>query len=395
MKLKPLRVILYAIALGAVAALAIWAFRPRPIAVDIREVTRGHFEQTIDEQGRTAVRDRYTVSAPVPGLIERIALDPGDTVARGDVVAVLRPAPPSLQDTRTQAELRERVGAAEASALRARANEARAAAAAELSRHDYARAKRLAEQGFTSRSAEDSARLVLAQQEQSVKAAQFERHAADHELEMARAALSRGMGAAALGKFEIRAPVAGRVLRVLQRSEAVVTPGTALVELGDPESLEAVIDVLSQDAPRIEPGARVRMTFSQAIPAATGRVRRVEPSARTKISTLGVEEQRVAVVADFDASVSQVVIGDGYRIDAEIVVLERDAVTLAPIGALFRDAEGWAVFAAAGGRAERRPVELGARNQRVAWISKGLEAGDQVVVYPPDTLSHGTRIAPR
>lgn len=395
MKLKPLRVIGIAIALVAVAALAIWAFRPRPIAVDIREVTRGHFEQTIDEQGRTAVRDRYTVSAPVPGLIERIALDPGDTVARGDVVAVLRPAPPSLQDTRTRAELRERVGAAEASALRARANEARATAAAELARNDYTRAKRLADQGFTSRSAEDSARLVLEQQEQAVKAAQFERHAADHELEMARAALSRGTTASALGKLEIRAPVAGRVLRVVQRSEAVVTPGTALVELGDPDSLEAVIDVLSQDAPRIEAGARVRMSFSQAIPPATGRVRRVEPSARTKISTLGVEEQRVAVVADFDASASPALIGDGYRIDAEIVVLERDAVTLAPIGALFRDAEGWAVFVAADGRAERRPVELGARNQRVAWITKGLQAAEQVVVYPPDTLNHGVRITPR
>lgn len=395
MKIRPVRALLLAVAVAALAALALWAFRPQPVAVEVREVATGRFEQTIDEQGRTAVRDRYTVSAPVPGLIERIALDAGDTVARGDVIAVLRPAPPALQDMRTQAELRERVGAAEAAALRAKANEARASAAAELARQDYARARRLAEQGFTSRSAEDSARLLLTQQEQASKAAQFESHAAEHDLEMARAALTRGARGTAPGRLEIRAPVAGRVLRVMQRSEAVVAPGSALVELGDPASLEAVIDVLSQDAPRIEAGAKVRMSFSQAIAPATGRVRRVEPSARTKISTLGVEEQRVAVVVDFDAASTPAVVGDGYRIDAQIVVLERDAVTLAPVGALFRDAGGWAVFVASGARAERRAVQVGARNQSMAWIERGLDAGERVVVYPPETLREGVRIAPR
>lgn len=395
MKIRPVRALLLAVAVAALAALALWAFRPQPVAVEVREVATGRFEQTIDEQGRTSVRDRYTVSAPVPGLIERIALDAGDAVARGDVIAVLRPAPPALQDTRTQAELRERVGAAEAAALRARANEARASAAAELARQDYARAKRLAEQGFTSRSAEDNARLVLTQQEQASKAAQFESHAAEHDLEMARAALTRGARGTNPGRLEIRAPVAGRVLRVMQRSEAVVAPGSALVELGDPASLEAVIDVLSQDAPRIATGAKVRMSFSQAIAPAEGRVRRVEPSARTKISTLGVEEQRVAVVVDFDAASTSAVVGDGYRIDAQIVVLERDAVTLAPVGALFRDADGWAVFVASGARAERRAVQVGARNQSLAWIERGLDPGERVVVYPPETLRAGVRIAPR
>lgn len=390
----------WALAVAAIAALVVWAFRPQPVSVETRRVELADFEQTVDEEGRTRVRDRYVVAAPAAGRLERIRLRAGDAVEAGDVIAVLRPTMPTLRDARTIAELRERVGAASAHKLAADAQVARARAALEQARHDAERADRLANQGFTSRAAQDEARLELDQRAQALRAAEFDQRAAEHELALARATLAHGDAAArAPGgetRVEIRSPVRGRVLGVAQESEAAVALGTPLIEIGDPGSLEAVIEVLSQDALRIAPGMPARLETSPALAPLAGTVRRVEPSGRTKISTLGVEEQRVNVIVDLAAGPDMPVsLGDGYRVEARIVVLSRPGVPVVPVGALFRDGEHWNVFTVEAGVAHKRRVELGARNQHVAWVTGGLRTDATVVVYPPDVLRDGSRVSVR
>jgi len=388
------------LAIAAIAGLAWWAFRPQPVSVETRRIALADFEQTIDEEGKTRVRDRYLVAAPAAGLLERIALKAGDPVDAGAVVAVLRPTLPALRDARTIAELRERVAVAQAHKLAADAQTGEARAALDLARLESERADSLAARGFLSKALQDDARLKLQRQSQALKAAEFERQAAEHELAVARATLAQSdqaaKGAARVARIEVRSPVAGRVLRVVQESEAAVTLGASLLEVGDPASLEAVVEVLSQDALRIAPGMPARLTTSPAVPTLRASVRRVEPSGRTKISTLGVEEQRVNVIVDLDAA-GQVpaALGDGYRVDASIVVLARAGVTVVPVGALFRDGEHWAVFVVDGRSARKRQVELGARNQHAAWVVAGLQSGETVIVYPPDTVSDGVEVRPR
>ncbi len=388
--------ILGAVALAALCAALAWAFAPRPVRVEVHPVARGLFEETVDEEGVMRVRERYVVAAPVAGRLDRIALDVGDAVQAGDVVAVLRPSPPSLQDARTVSLLRERVGAAQAGKARSDANVARAQAALAQARLEAERAEKLAGQGFASKGSVDEARSLLEQRAQEHRAAVHEQDALGHELAMARAALAQGESPASSTRsvrVEVRAPERGRVLKVVQESEAPVAAGAPLIEIGDPESIEAEVDVLSQDAVRIAPGMSARMRVSPAAPEFAGIVRRVEPTARTKVSALGVEEQRVHVIVDAQSPGVQV--GDAYRIDASIVVLARDTVLLAPVGALFRDGDGWAVFVASDGRAKRRRVELGGRNQRVAWVTDGLSEADRVIVYPSDAVRDGVRVAAR
>lgn len=375
----------------AAAGLLAWSLRPQSVIVEQRAVEKGTFELTVEEEGRTRVRERYTISSPAAGKIDRLLLKSGDLVRAGDVIALLRPAPPSLQDSRLRAELREKLGAAQAAVERADANVGRAAAALEQSRFDANRARTLAAQGFVSKSADDQARLALAQQEQALRAAESDRHASGHQLDEARAALAQTERAATSGAaIAIRAPTAGRLLRVMQESEAVVAAGTPLADVGDPGSLEAIIEVLSQDATRIRPGMPVRMRAAPAAPAIAGHVRTVEPGARTKVSTLGIEEQRVSVVADFDAPPAG--LGDGFHLDTGIVVLAQDDVLLIPVGALFRQGEHWAVFAVHEGRAHLRRVELGGRNGRLAWVARGLDPAEVVIVYPPGNVRDGTPV---
>ena len=398
--MKRRSVLVLVVSVAAVAALAFWAFRPRPVSVETREVVLADFEQTVNEEGKTRVRDRYVVAAPAAGRLERIALKAGDSVRTDDVIAVLRPTLPSLRDARTQAELRERVGATEAAKLAADAEVARARAALGLARSEFERVSKLSSQGFTSKATADDARLRVEQQTQALKAAEFAQDAAVHEFALARATLAQGdrlaRGDQGSGRIEIRSPVNGQVLRVAQESETAVQLGDPLLEIGDASSLEAVVEVLSQDALRIAAGMPVRMIASSSLAPMRGTVRRVEPSGRTKISTLGVEEQRVAVVVDFaghDAPVAA--LGDGYRVDASVVVLQKQGVPVVPVGALFRDAQGWAIFVADGAIARRRAVELGARNQHDAWAQAGVRPGERVIVYPPDTVRDGVRIEPR
>jgi len=384
------------VALLALAALAAWALRPQPIAVETAAVARGAFEQTVSDDGRTRVRERYVVSAPLAGRVERIDLEAGDPVKQGQAVAQLTPTAPAFLDARTARELQERIGAAEAQAARARAETQKAIAQRSQARADLDRQAKLATEGFVSANAREQAALALQVAERAVQAARFAEEAARHELEQTRAALRRYESGALGPRWEVTSPVQGSVLKVVQKSEGPVALGAPLLELGDPRSLEAVVDVLSQDAVAIRPGMPARLELGSGVPPLAARVRLVEPAAFTKVSALGVEEQRVNVILDFVEPIDNVqTIGDGFRVEASIVTYRQDDALKVPVGALFREGDGWAVFVAEGARAHKRAVKVPRRNGAEALVEAGLEPGERVIVYPSDALKDGSRLASR
>ena len=387
-----------ALAVGAagVAALVVWALRAPPISVELAQVERGVFEQTVSDDGKTRVRERYTVFAPLAGRVERIRLKAGDPVERGQVVAVLTPAAPALLDARAERELQARVGAAEAQQLRAKAEVARVMAQRDQAQADHDRQVKLFKDGFISATAREQAELALRTQERTVEAARFAEDAAGHELNQARAALTRYRSGEPGAKWEVTSPVTGSVLKIIQESEGTVPLGAPLLELADARSLEAVVDVLSQESVAIRPGMPARVDLGRGVAPLAARVRLIEPAAFTKISALGVEEQRVNVVLDFAEPLDKVqTLGDAFRVDAAIVTHRVEDAVKVPVGALFRDGAGWAVFTADGGRAVKRAVKAPLRNGAEALVEDGLKPGERVVVYPSDALRDGSRIAPR
>lgn len=392
---------LLVIALGTaiIVAALVWAFSPRPVNVEVAEVTRGLFEQTIDDDGKTRVRERYVVSAPLAGRLQRLTLKAGDVVERDAVVALLRPVAPPLIDAREERELESQVSMARAGLARAATAVERARIALAQARADAQRTKKLAAEGFVSSTQLERDELNVALSTREVAAAEFERQAAEHQLALARAALTRSRQGWQEGRgeqLEIRSPVAGRVLRVAQESEAVVKFADTLLEIGDPSDLEVVVDVLSGDALQIAAGQAARLERQGVTAPLEGRVRKVEPSAFTKISALGVEEQRVNVVIDIVSPRAQWQnLGDAYRIDARIVVHKTDDAVQAPVAALFRDGARWAVFVADGNIARKRIIESSRRNAQMALVEKGLAAGDRVIAYPGDAVRDGGKIVYR
>jgi HlyD family secretion protein len=382
-----------AAALVALALLVAWALRPQPIAVELAEVTRGAFEQAIAEDGKTRVRDRYVIAAPLAGRVERVQLEPGDPVKQGQIVAELAPTAPAFLDARTQRELRERIGAAEAQAARARAETLKAEAQRDQARADLERQTRLSKEGFVSQTAREQAQLALRTAERAMEAARFAQEAAGHDLAQARAALSRYESGAPAAKWPVTSPVAGAVLKVVQKSEAPVALGAPLLEVADARSLEAIVDVLSQEAVAIRPGMPARLDLGSGVAPLAARVRLVEPAAFTKVSALGVEEQRVNVVLDFAEPLDKVqTIGDAFRVEARIIVFEQKNALRVPVAALFRDGEGLAVFVVEGGTARKRAVKAPRRNTTQAMVEDGLQPGERVVVYPSDALRDGATV---
>jgi HlyD family secretion protein len=377
-----------------------WALRPAAVAVELGAVTRGPLEVTVDEEGETRVRQRFVVAAPATGRLLRLVLDAGDPIAAGDVVARIVPAP---LDPRDRAAAEARLAAAEDARRGAAARAELAAAALAQAERDLARAEQLQAAGARSDEALETARLSRTRAQREREAASFASAAAEHDADAARAVLmaaraSRAESALSLDDpcatpgacIEIRSPVAGHVLRVHEESERIVAAGTPLLDVGDPAALEIVVDVLSADAVKIEAGAPMWVDEWGGARSLRAAVRRVEPSGFTKISALGVEEQRVNVIADFvDAPDG---LGDAYRIEARIVVWHADDVLRVPASALFRHAEGWAVFVADAGVARRREVQIGARGPFQAEVAGGLEDGDRVVLHPSDRLHDGARI---
>ncbi len=384
-----------ALLVAAAAALA-WAFWPRAIEVELAEARLGRFEQTLEEDGRLRAVHRYVISAPVASTLLRPTLKVGDRVEAGQVVAQLVPLPPQMIDARSRSVLQERVGGAEAAHAAARAQLGQAQAAAERAALEARRVDRLAGEQFVSPAAQDEARLGLQIQRRALESAQAQQHQAEHALAEARAALQRaeGRGERGTGLWAVTAPVAGRIVRLPHESATAVQPGEPLVDIADTDRLEAVIDVLSSDALRVKVGAPVRLALGSGLPELAGRVERIEPVAFTKVSALGIEEQRVNLIVAPAASPPGT-LGDGYRVDASVSLEAHDDALLVPTGALLRDGSAWSVLVAEGGRARRRPVELAGRNGDWAWLRSGLTPTERVVLYPGASITDGQRIRAR
>jgi HlyD family secretion protein len=393
------RILLAFLAIALLGGL-VMAFRPQPARVEVAEVTRGTFEQVIEDDGKTRVRERYVVSAPLAGKLRRIALKAGDAVTAGMVLAVIDPGSPILLDVRTERELGERVGAAEATRLRAEAAVERARAALDKSRSDLARSRKLAEKNFLSAAQLEQTELEARISQRELEAARYAGQAAAHDVATARAALLQVRDSAAgkpsARRWEVRTPVAGRILKVTQESEAAVEAGAPLLEIGQPAELEVVVDVLSTDAVQIKPGNPVRLLRWGLTEPIEGRVRRVEPAAFTKVSALGVEEQRVNVLIDLTSPPEKwQALGDGYKVDARIIVASLENATKVPVSALFREGDQWAVFVVVNDRATRRTLELIRRGGLEAVADKGLEPGEKVIVHPGDAIKDGYRVKMR
>lgn len=381
----------------ALLAVLGWAFAPRPVDVEVATATTGPFETTINEDARTRLRDRYVVSAPLAGRLQRPTLREGDAVAEGQVVATLTPLLSPMLDERTVREQQARVRGAQAAAERARTRIGAANVAVELAQVQLRRTEQLAQQGFVAPTKIDADRLAAQAAQKEREAAADSEHMARHDLEQARAALGAVQGGAS-GGFVLRAPVAGRVLKLHQASEATVALGAPLLDIGDLARLEVVAELLTADALAARPGSPVRIERWGGPAVLQGRVARVEPAAFTKVSALGVEEQRVNVLIELTSpGADWAALGDGYRVAVRVVTRSEPRVLRVPVSAVFPrvQGEGHAVFVVDGGRARWRAVTVGARNGVDAWIREGLKEGDQVVVYPGAAVADGVRVRPR
>ena len=381
----------------ATAALLAWAFSPRPVTVEAAAVVLGRYEQSIEEDGRTRLKDRYTVSAPVAARVLRIALREGDHVSAGEPVAVLMPVMSAMVDERSAREAAARHQATVANVARAMARIARTQVAAEEAQLELHRTEKLAREGFLAASRLDSARLALAAARREVDVARAEREAAVHEQAQAAAALLPANGSVQAGRpLTVRSPVNGVVLRIPQASEATVAAGAPLVDLGDPARMEVIAELLTTEAVQARPGGAA-VVERWGGPPVKARVRLVEPAAFTKVSALGIEEQRVKVVVDVDAPPEGWrAMGDGFRVTLRILTQQVDQAVLVPVGALFPIGDGgMGVFRVEDARAKLQPVELAGRNGSEAWVRTGLKPGDQVILYPPPSVSDGQRVQAR
>ncbi len=383
--------------IGAVlagAGLAAVALRPRRVQVEVTPLRRGPMRVTIDEEGRAQIKQRYDVSAPLAGRVLRIPLRPGDPVREGEVVARILPADAPLLDPRTRAEQEARIRALEAASAQAGAAVARARVAMATAGDDLQRKQELARAGALSARDLELARGEAEGRSQELTEAKFAARVADHQLAEARAALERGR-AGRLDELDVVAPISGQVLRVARESEGAVAAGAVLLEIGDPADIEIAVDLLTPDAVRVRPGMPALVDHWGGPAALAARVRRVEPSGFTKVSALGVEEQRVRVLLDLVGDPSSwCALGDGFRVEVHIASWQAPAVLRAPASALFRAADGWAAYAVEGGRIRERRLEVGEQSPHLAEIRAGAREGELLVLHPGDSLHEGGRVEP-
>jgi HlyD family secretion protein len=390
------RQIVFMLIVAAVAWGLYAGFRPQPVVVEFGAAVRAPLRVTVEQEGRTRVVDRYVVTAPVDGYTRRIALDVGDAVEAGAPLVVLEATRSAVLDARRHAEAEARVAAARANLAAVEQRVLAAEAGADLSAKELARIRTLRTAGHVTADAADRAAAADDRAGAELRSARFTVATARHELEAARTSLGYAAAGGSGEPVLVRAPVAGQVLKIPRKSEGTVEAGQPLVEIGDPRALEVEVDVLSADAVRIRPGTRVLFERWGGDGALEGVVRVVEPAGFTKVSALGVEEQRVWVIVDFKSPSEQWQrLGDGYRVEASFVLWEGEDVLQVPASALFRDSEGWAVFAVEEGRAVRRRVDTGQRTGLVAEVLGGLAEGDRVVVHPDDRLRDGVAVSGR
>jgi HlyD family secretion protein len=385
--------------LAVIAGLMVVALWPTSVPVDLISLTRGPLLVTVDEEGMTRVRDRFVVSAPVAGRVLRIELEPGDRVQRGHVVARVRAEAPPLLDARTSAEAHAAVESSRAALGRARAEEQRTKATFAQARRELARVRDLDREGLTTKQEVEAREAEVRVAEESVSAATFAVGVASSELQRAEARLAPSVpDKETPGRVvDVSSPVDGLVLKRVRESESIVPAGDPLLEIGDSSRLEIVADLLSTDAVRAKPGARAIIEQWGGDKTLEARVRRVEPSGFTKISALGVEEQRVNVVLDFlDPAAAWAALGDAYRVEVRIVIWEGHDVLKVPTSALFREGDQWAVFlVGSDGRARRTVIEVGHQTGQEAEVLSGLSEGARVILHPGDTVMDGARVRPR
>jgi HlyD family secretion protein len=384
MRSPSLRTVVVTLVLLACAAAAAWWLRPPAAVVETALARRGPLEATIEEEGQTRIHPRHVVAAPVAGRLLPLDLREGSAVACGDPVARIAPLPLDARARRMAAATLE---AARAAARSAHASVGEAQALAAQARETAARRRRLAEQGVAAAEELDLAATAERSAAERLAAATERAVAADCEADAAASALLEAERGAII---ELRAPADGEILRRFEESERVLAPGQPIVEIGDRGRLEVAIELLSTDAVALSPGQVMRVDAGLPAPLAAA-VSHVEPSAFTKVSPLGVEEQRVVAVGRLAEPAPN--LGDRFRVRATIVLWHGDDVLQVPLGALFRGDAGWSVFAVDGGRARRIAVDIGHRGRDAVEVRSGIDAGTEVILYPSDSVVDGARVA--
>jgi len=391
-------IIVIIITVGVISAI-VYGFMPKPVSVDLVKVSREPLKVTVEEEGRTRVKDRFVVSAPVAGFMRRIQFDVGDRVQKGQSLVELEPLKSNLLDPRSHAAAQAAVSSAEAS-LKVEEERAKAAAAdADYARKNLERIKKLHEGGYVAKDALEQAETGakraganLLSAEAAVKVARFELDRVHTALRHSAAENTRIQGKI----VTIQSPVNGSVLKIYRESEGVVQSGEPVIDIGDPERLEVKVEVLSADAVKIKPGMSVLFERWGGNSTLSGRVRVVEPAGFTKISSLGVEEQRVLVIVDLTSSdKSEKSLGDGYRLEASFIIWEGKDILQVPASALFRNQEGWAIFVVKNNRALKREVRVGQRTGLVAEVLSGLTEGEEVISHPDNSIEDRTRVRSR
>lgn len=395
------RILLWTLLILILLGTLVWAFIPRPVPVDLFTLTPGEMVVTVDEEGETRVHDVFVLSAPISGRAMRIDADVGDeVVADQTLIAEIEPIDPTLLDPRSEAQARADIRAAEANLILAEASVKEARVELEFAESELKRARKLRADAVMSERELESTDRTYRTRQAALETALATRQARLAELERARAELISPTETRVRGDecpcVPIRAPVDGRILKILHKSEGVVSAGDPLVEIGDPADLEIVADLLSSDAVKVEPGQRVIIDNWGGDEPLAGVVRRVEPFGFTKVSALGIEEQRVNVIIDFTSpKEAWSRIAHGYQVDVRIVLWQGSDVLKLPLTALFRDSDRWAVFLEQEGKASKRQVTLGRRTGLEAEILSGLSSGARVVAHPGDMIAEGVEIEDR
>lgn len=386
MQLKK-RTVAYTVIAAVILVIIVVALMPNPVPVETAKAQRGPMAVSVESRGETRVRDRFVLTAPISGRIDRIDLREGSMIDRGEVVARIAPLP---IDPRQREEAAARVAAAAALHREAAAAVRAAQSAQELATRERERTEALAREGVAAGQTLDQMRIAEERSRRELDAARERLQAAASNLAAARATLLTPDTAGARGVVEVRSPVPGRLFRIPERSERIVSAGQPIVEIGDARKLELVIDVLSEDAVKVRPGNRVVVDQWGGDRPLHGVVRLVEPSAFEKISALGIEEQRVNVIADLHEAPPS--LGDAYRVEARIIIWESQDVLKVPVSALARTDEQWSVFVVEKGRAKRRPIRIDHRNPLEAEVVAGLEPGAVVIVHPSFEIRDGVRV---
>lgn len=381
----------------ALASLIAWGLWPKPVIVETGVVARAPLTVHVSEEGKTRVRNRYVVATPVAGRMRRVPLKPGDAVeANKTVLTVIEPVAAPLLDPRSRVQAEAVVSMHEAARKQATESLEALRTALKMAEADRDRMRSVRKDGTISESDRDKMEADASIKAAEVRAAEFSLQVIDYELAQARAVLQRPDVSTAGNLVEVKSPVSGRVLNVYQESETVVAPGTRIIEVGDPADIEIEAEILSRDAVTIKAGDPVEIEQWGGETTLKGRVRRIEPAAFTKISALGVEEQRVYVLADLvdppDAARS---LGDRYRVEVRVAVWHGDDVLVVPAGALFREGNRWKTFIYQKGTAKQAFVDAGHTDGRFSEIMSGLNAGEKVLLHPPDTVKDGTSVIER